>query len=516
MTKVYLAEISYYDTDEEEVSTIYLTDTAISPFGPSDPDRPNQYYDPVLIDPGVFRRQISVQANGLSSTSDYGSVVFSNADGVYDSLLNFGFDGRSIKILLGNKGDAWADYDTFIEGTIQQANFTYNDDSPSRVEITLRDKNIELDQSIQTNLFLGTNSGSTGVEGLESDIEGQPKPICYGEVKNASPVPVNTASLIFQIHDGSINAIDELRDEGIVLTLGSDRADLAALQGASISSGYYDTCLAEGYIRLGASPSGTITCDVQGDNTGSTYRTTAADITKHIVETYAGFVSADINSTSFTDLNTANSAVVGVYIDSENFISEVIAELLKSIGATYCFGNDGKICVQRIEVPTGTADLELDQNDTVDVERIPNALPVWRCNLGYEKNYTAQRNADLAGGVSIADRLKWGQQYRYKSNETASVQTAHPLAPVLNKDTLLVSSSAADTESARLQMLFGTARDQYRVAIPMDSTNIAAAINTSVELTLNRFGLGAGKKFLVIGYESHTPSNGLMTLTLWG
>src|SRR3546814_2394009 len=77
-------------------------------------------------------------------------------------------------------------------------------------------------------------------------------------------------------------------DLGVALAFGSDRANYAALAGASIASGSYDTCLAEGMIRLGGAPEGRVTCDFRGDAANGVYVATAGGIFRRIVTNRLG------------------------------------------------------------------------------------------------------------------------------------------------------------------------------------------------------------------------------------
>src|SRR5690606_4256550 len=127
-----------------------------------------------------------------------------------------------------------------------------------------KDPQARLDHPLQHQLYAGTGSGEGG-----DDIKGRPKPVALGWCENVPAVLVDDVNLVYQVHFRGVESIAAVRDKGVTLTAASDRADYAALVGATIAPGAYDTCLAEGLFRLGASPEGRITADVEGDTGAS-------------------------------------------------------------------------------------------------------------------------------------------------------------------------------------------------------------------------------------------------------
>ena len=480
-------------------------------------DRPNQFYDPRLTEPALTRRFVFSNGRTSGKSSINGGILeITNADGYYDDIYDWGFSGRTFTLYYGEDGGAFADYQMIQKGTIQQAIFSYSSNQGSKLEFIVRDRQEELDIPVQSTKFAGTNSGSTGLEGLAQDIKGNPKPLCFGQVYNISAVAVNTNNLTYQVHDGPVNTISAVYDNGVALTPGTNHANSAALVAATIAGGVFDTCVAEGYFRLGGNPAGLITADVQGDTTNG-YKTTVADIIYQIVIQHSGLVAGDVDTTTFTALNTDCSYVVGLYVKEEQNITVLLDQLCESIGAYWSFSNEGKMIVGQLKAPSGTPDLYLDQYDLIEIDRVPirdveRGIPVYKVNLSYEKNYTVQSNDAVAGSVTTA-RMAWLEQdYRVVSVEDTSVLTAHLLAPEMERITLLTSSTDAGNEASRLLTLYKTKRDLFNVVINRTTVDLMDVVSVS----LNRFGMTSGKDFRVIGISDNTPSNGLMELQLWG
>lgn len=297
--RTYLVEVGYYDPTLEVNGTLYTSSRRIPPFPPDDSDRPNQVYDARIVDPGNFTRQMfSGQSLFTQSQGNGGVVILANADGELDYLFQYIFNGRTLRILLASDTPMyWSSYNTVMLGTIDQASFSFSSSQPSQILFRIRDRKTLLDKPIQTISFLGDNALPDGVEGVEDDLKGKPKPKCFGECFNVSPPLVNTSKLIFQVHDGLIEEIVTVYDKGVALTKGDSIGSLATLLTTTPASGEWDYYLGSAsdgaYFRLGSSPSGHITSDVKGDKFGGTYRTSVGDIIKTIAGRFGAISQFD-------------------------------------------------------------------------------------------------------------------------------------------------------------------------------------------------------------------------------
>lgn len=297
--RTYLIEIDYYDLNLQTEGTLFVASRRVSPFPSDDPDRPDVVYDPRIIDPGNFTRQMfSGKSLFTPSEGNGGVVILANADGALDYLFQHSFNGRELRILLATTTPTyWAEYQTVLIGTIDQATFSFSSSQPSQILFRIRDRKALLNKPIQTTQFLGDNALPDGVEGVADDLKGKPKPKCFGECLNVSPPLVNTSKLIFQVHDGLIEDIVAVYDKGVALTKGDAIGSLASLLTTTPTAGEWDYYLGSAsdgaYFRLGSSPTGLITADVKGDKYDGTYRTTVADIMKTIAQRYGGLTQFD-------------------------------------------------------------------------------------------------------------------------------------------------------------------------------------------------------------------------------
>lgn len=435
-----------------------------------------------------------------SSDASFGELIIDNLDGFFDDFTTHSFNGRDIVVKIGDTDSSFTDYLTILTGTMSKALFTFGD-----INIIVRDKTFQLENPIQAVRFAGTNSGSTGNEGLADDIEGQPKPLCYGECKNISLIPVNTSALRYQFHAaGTISSVDNVYDAGVLLVLTTD----------------YTVDTANGIIDLVATPSGQVTADVKGDATGSGYIEKVGDIVQRILENQTDLVTADIDTASITALNSTNGSTVGIYIPDEITVRPIIDQLLNSIGAFGGFNRAGLYTVDRFEAATGSTVKDFTTDDILELQIVSQedeagVIPIFEIKLGYEKNFLVQNSGEIAGSVSDARRAFLEQEFRHVTDSDATVQISDLLSKPLLKDTLLVSKANADTEATRLLTLYKEKRFIFEITVKAEALSLD--INDVISITYEtrepdgsfkafRFGLDATKG-VIIGIREDTRTN---------
>jgi hypothetical protein len=493
--KHYLAVLQPYDPGGSPAGVVSLYYSTHG-FTTEPGDTPsNTHFEGRLADAITFRR--SMFQSGLiggRSVPGYGVLRLANADGGLDHLADYAWDGRAITVMIGTKGDGYSDYTTIFEGTAQGIEF-----DGLELVVQLRDLQHKIDVPMQAALFAGTG----GDEGV-ADLTGRRKPLCYGRCLNITPVMLNAASGTYMAHPGPIEDVDALYVGGVAYTK----------VGGSPAANQYSVNVSTGVATVGGAPvTGQVTCDVKGAKP-STYLTTVADIAKEIVMTQGGLTSGDLDLTSFTDLNTANSATVGIYINggSERSILSVLDELTASIGGFYGFDRSGKFAVGRLEAPTGMADAAYDDTEVLELTRLPTAVPAWRIVLGYEPNWTVQVEFQV-GGAPAAQRDFTARSFRHKTAEDAAVQTTHLMAGELKVNTLIDGAGDAGTEASRLLTLYKADRDVYRARLKVQP--FQRELNDEINIEDPRYGLAAGKDFRVVSVNENSADNEV-ELELWG
>lgn len=347
--------------------------------GPLD-DPANAAYDDIVIGSPRFAAQLSGLFTGQSLPT-WGDIELTNESGVRDSWLDDAWDGRAVRLYLGAPSWPKVDFRRVLDGTIGDIVAP----APNRLALKIRDKSWALNVPIQTALVGGTTANKD-----------QPKPLCYGQCFNVEPLLIVAATHQYQVHDGAIEAITDVRDNGVSVTYTPDAAT--------------------GTFTLNAAPAGRITADVQGAKPGGIYLTRCADIINHIVTTRTALTGADVDSANFTAFNATCPQTLGMYIRDRQNIIPALDELAGSVGSFWTFSRDGLMLLGRLEAPAGSPVLELVADDIRErkIACVGRTLPVETLRLGYARNFTPQPDG-LAGSVSEANRALYAVGHQVAS-----------------------------------------------------------------------------------------------------
>lgn len=216
MATLYLAVLTAYDIGAGSTTTLYYGTKGYTS-GPSDTPA-NQYFKGrIERAPSLVRSAFRDGRTGGRTQTDFGTLVLTNVDGDLDDLIDYGFDGREIKVYRGEETGAFpADFEEVLVATMEQPEV-----DTSEVRIALRGRHMEVDVPIQSTLYAGTGT----LEGDES-LKGKPKPLLYGKVRNIAPPLVNPAKLIYQLNDGAVDSVDAVYDRGIPLGISLSEWDV--------------------------------------------------------------------------------------------------------------------------------------------------------------------------------------------------------------------------------------------------------------------------------------------------
>jgi hypothetical protein len=447
---------------------------------------------------------------GMTRTS--GEITLVNSDGALDTLLSdYAIDGRAAKLLLGRPNEARSNYGTVFTGVVRSAIVG------AEFRLAVSDG---LDRIEDVPVVATTYAGTGGLEG-GSDLKGKHKPKVYGEVFNISPPLVDSVKLIYQLSDGAINAVPAVYDRGIALTNGGDYASQSELESVSPSAGQYRVYKAGGYFRLGATPAGLCTADVQGD-ASPTYINTTSDIVARLLS-IAAIDSTGLDLTSFSRLTVDAPGAVGIWIWGGS-VRDAVEQLLAGIGAYGGFSRTGLVSVGVIKAADAATPSEYIEDGYIadgyyesftdsisdsyteteigEIEREP--LPsvvepaIWRANVAWQHNYTVQ--TDLASGVTAERRVFADKADRIAESTDLTVKSRRLWAPEYGPTgNLYATQAAADTEALRLRNLWNETRALFRVPLP--PVAMSRDIGDVVTITHSRHGVSAGRDVRVLGKE---------------
>lgn len=478
----------------------------------------NINFVPAMTDPGSLG--VNVYGDGRTSgqgSLQIGQLQLANNAGDFDSWIQYGFDGRRVVLRLYVAGTPYAAMPILFTGTV---------DGPPEVTrqtltLRLKDKMQVLEVPACPNVYGGSNVLPNGIDGTVNDLKGKRRPRVYGVALNITPDMVNTSLQIFRVSDGPVADIAAVYDKGAGLTKDVDYATSALLSAATIASGHYATCFAEGLFRVNAALAGTVTADVtQG---AAAPDRTAAQLIRQIALA-AGIGAGEVSAADIAALDILQPAMVGIFLSGDTTARDAISQLAASIGAYAVFDVAGTLRMGRLSNPSGTPVLTLTDSQSLATERQAQKdgdIPVSSVTLSHTKVWTVQPPTDLAG-VALSRAAFLGSEFRTVQAADASIKLQFLLAPDLPLTSLIVDQAnaaggPADLEAQRLLALYKVRRDMFAVTVHLDvlrSLGVPGLMSV-VRLQTSRYGLGSGKLFLMIGFALELKRS-RATLTLWG
>lgn len=282
-----------------------------------------RWWPAILVKPVLSMRLFD---GDFSSAVDAGNANFAIAlkslEGAYPNVRRYLWQGADVKLYAGVSGQAWP-WTQVFEGLV-----TTQGAEASKLQLTAAVDIEPFNKSVLTLSYAGTGGAEGG-----TDLKGKLKPWVFGAAMNVEPVLINAVDNIYQFSAyAAIKGVLTLYERGAAFGASiGDYANYAALLAASIPSGKWATCLAEGLIRLGAPQYGVITGDIEGDYQGSTYRRlTGAILTR--IATHLG-ISSRLDSASLSALDTAVPRTTNVVITSQTTFLDLARELCLSCNA---------------------------------------------------------------------------------------------------------------------------------------------------------------------------------------
>ena len=489
----YLVILEPYDPGLATTTPHYFSDDG---FVTAPDDAPaSTYFEPRLLAALNFQRQLFAdgQLSGRS-VPGAGTLQLNNADGSLDPMTAKAFDGRRVRVLLGDDGFTYDQFETIFDGTADGLEF---DDVT--VTVRLRD----LQSLFEAGIERGTYGGSGGLDG-RIGLKDREKPLSFGRVFHVPAVLVDPSSLTYQVHDGAIEDVQAVYDAGLALT---------KVSGVP-AAGQFSVNAASGTFRLGASAAGTVTADVRGDKADGVYVETVAGLIERLVTTRPSTQDpVSVDTTGFAAFAATHNDPVGIWINEGRTLGEVLDALADSVGAHYGFDRAGRMTIGRVEDPNPTAVATFDAFHILDLERLAVARPVWRQSVEYRRYWQPLDASSVAGAVGEEARADLSESVRIEALSDPGLRLRHPLSNDAVATTLLTEPASAASEAARLLSVFGPGRVAFRVLLKTQA--FALDLGQTVTLIYPRHGLEAGRNLVIVGMVEDSAVNEI-TLDLWG
>jgi hypothetical protein len=378
-------------------------------------------YLPYLTGSFTFSRKVSVTSEEVSMQVQTGEVEIDNRDGSVDSWLTDVWVKRSIKAFIGDPSWARSDFRQILAGRVGNVQPSGRD----KLKMSIYDEAQRLNYPLTEAKLGGTTDNK------ESLI-----PLTFGEVFNITPLLTNPGTHEYSVHNGAIEGILEVRDNGIPLT------------GTSLPT-YHPTT---GRFNLAASPAGQITCDVQGAKPSS-YVHTLSTIVQEMCTNWGSvtnrLTSGDLDATNLSTFNSAHSQTLGIYTPDQTNVLDACNQLCRSLQASLYFSRAGKLSLWTLPTTYGSAVAEFTAGNMVaksfQVIEVLQAKP--SVKLGYGKNYTVQKSG-LAGGLPSTTTDEFAKDFEDISVSDSSAVALYRYTSVpAREETLLVSTSEATAQA---------------------------------------------------------------------
>lgn len=444
-------------------TTRYLSNRGYTT-GPADTPS-NTAYLPV-INSGVKFSE-SIDLTGSASIS-FGDFEIANDDGSRDSWLDDVWVNRRIRVFFGDVRWPRAQFRPVLDGVIQ-------DIASSKREslvLQLADKLQRLNTSV-TDATL--DDGSQNADRV--------LPVAFGETFNVGPLSTNPATLEYQLSQGAIERVIEVRDNGAPVSFTPD--------------------LAAGKFTLNQSPVGQITASVQGDNTGG-YANTVAPLIQRLATRYGTavqrYTADDIDTANFAAFDAAHAQAVGIYLSDKTNVLECCQGLAASVGASLIVTTAGLLRLVELDLPATGAQWsvtasDMEQRSLAISQRSTVQAAV---KLGFCQNYTVQ--TQLQTGIPQSSKDLFAQQWVTVTASDDAVAAYYSLTTEPDEvDTNLLAQSDAQAEAQRRLNLWNVPRHVYQFT--GYAWLMLVELGDEMTITHERFGLSGGKAGLVVSID---------------
>ena len=450
-----VASVAGVETLRYLSSANYVTGAADAPA--------NIAYLPVISGGVSISESLSIDGSAAMS---FGDIELSNM-GELDSWLNDVWTNRSVNIFVGDVRWPRADFRQVFAGTLAGISSR----SRTTLNLALRDKLQRLNTPMTDAKLGGTTTNKDSV-----------LPLCFGECNNIEPLLINPDTLQYQVHDGPIERIIEVRDNGMPVG--------------------FTATLASGTFVLTQQPFGTVTCSVQGDKFGGAYRNTIGALVQRLVAGYGKstdrFTSGDLDATNLTAFEAAHTQPVGLYVPSRENVLQCCASLASSVGAQLVMSRTGLLRLLKIALPavgpaTTVTKMQMAAQSLSVTDRPEVQAAV---KIGYCKNHTVQAN--LLTGIPEAHKALFAEEWLTTTSTDAPTATAYRLTAEPEQiDTLLLAAATAAAEATRRLALWKTQRTVY--SYTGTPALMLEALGGAQTMTHARYGLAAGVTGQIVG-----------------
>jgi hypothetical protein len=204
----------------------------------------------------------------------------------------------------------------------------------------------------------------------------------------------------------------------------------------------------------------------------------------------------------------------GIWLPEGGNAIDILDYIATGSSMYYYFNRDGGFSYGRLFRPEQWTDISayLTPTEIVRLERMATDEPVWSTTVRRDRNWTVMKKGDLAGGVTQAFRQFALEEWRSDTLVNTAIRTNYPNARTLDVNSIFTSGLNPGLATT-LRNIFQIRRDYFRTTVK--TAGVLIDLGHVVNVTFPRWGLNAGKNFLVIDIEDNYDTNEIV-LGLWG
>lgn len=385
--------------------------------GPADTPA-NTHYEPIMTTGVDFTEQLTVDGRASLSVGD---IEIDNANGDRESWMDDIWTNRSIKAWIGDERWNRAAFQPIFNGVMAPIARK----SPTKLALKLRDKSKRLDGAMTEHKLGGEGANADSII-----------PLCFGECHNVTPLLIDAALLRYQVHDGAIEGILEVRVSGVPVDFTPDNAT--------------------GTFYLVRNPSGPVTCSVWGDKFQGVYRNTVSSLVQRIVTGFGKdndrFSTEDLDLPNLNLFEVNNQQAVGLYISDRTNVLIACQMLASSVGAQISMSRLGLLRLLKVSLTSTAGMRDVVQSEFVANEDGTTLTPngtidaVAAIKLNYCKNWTVQKG--LITDIPAEHLELFASDWLTVSAVDPQVKADNKLSgDVIATDTMLIDEDEAQAQA---------------------------------------------------------------------
>lgn len=523
--RAYLLEIEVL-SPADVAATLYLSDVPVPPFAPDDEDRPNQDYDPRLIEAPSVSSDLYADPARLTGGIGIAEALIGNSDGGLNAYRGWAFG--ACRLYWGVIGAEFKDYTLLLTGRAESPLWRLSATSQSRLAVPIYDRRLALEADMLTATYAGSNVADVGYEGGE-DMEDSLKPLALGDLTTGNlPAPwVNAPRQVMQVHDGPMQGDVTVFDRGADAGLSYEGDETgSSFDALVLSADEYATDAARGLVLLKSGFGGIVTLGCKGAVWPGAlgYQDAAPGLLEGLLSRLDP--AATIGS-SIATLRAAETAKAGLWLSQQTRYRQGVDELARCWLGWVLPDPTGAWQAGPLTAPAGSPSLVLGEADiaAISVDDPIAGIPAWKVTVRGGRLYHTHGRGDLAGSLFDTEdetRLKreWIEVVRFDQ----AVKDRWPDARELVLEVPLRYRADIEALAEAALTLFGprsdgTPRESYLVETEMTEALVEAVTTEglgALEIRVEYPRQDVAQDMILVGYRWSRPRRNRALLRVWG